>query len=74
VDLRGVDQYLADLAILIQNLNAGTHRQIVELANLPDDVRGFGHVKEASLVRTEAKRKTLLAQLTQRLAPRVDAH
>lgn len=68
------DQYLADLAIWVQNLSSATHRQIVELANLPDDVRGFGHVKEAALVRTEAKRKTLLAQLTQRLAPRVDAH
>jgi indolepyruvate ferredoxin oxidoreductase len=68
------DQYLADLPVWLQSLSASTHRQIVELANLPDDVRGFGHVKEASLVRTEAKRKTLLAQLTQRLAPRVDAH
>ncbi|MCZ8281000.1 MAG: indolepyruvate ferredoxin oxidoreductase family protein [Aquidulcibacter sp.] len=68
------DQYFADLPVWLQSLSASTHRQIVELANLPDDVRGFGHVKEASLVRTEAKRKTLLAQLTQRLAPRVDAH
>jgi len=68
------NQYLADLPVWLLSLSASTHRQIVELANLPDDVRGFGHVKEASLVRTEAKRKTLLAQLTQRLAPRVDAH
>lgn len=68
------DQYLADVSIWLQNLNAGTHRQIVELANLPDEVRGFGHVKDAAMVRTEAKRKTLMAQLTQRLAPKVDAH
>jgi indolepyruvate ferredoxin oxidoreductase len=68
------DRYLADLPLWLKSLSAKTHRQIVELANLPDEVRGYGHVKEASLVRTEAKRKTLMAQLTQRLAPGVDAH
>jgi indolepyruvate ferredoxin oxidoreductase len=32
----------------------------MELANLPDDIRGFGHVKERNLKAAQARRATLL--------------
>ncbi len=33
----------------------------VELASLPEQIRGFGHVKEAVLEKVRAKRDALLA-------------
>jgi indolepyruvate ferredoxin oxidoreductase len=64
-----IDSYMADLDTLLAALGPGTHRQLVEIASLPDAIRGFGHVKEKALKDTEAKRATLLAQLARGAAP-----
>ena len=44
-----------------------TERQpiAVELARLPQSVRGFGHVKERNHVAAEAKQQRLLAEFEQ---------
>jgi indolepyruvate ferredoxin oxidoreductase len=49
-----VDELLANLAPEKQGL-------AVELASLPEEIRGFGHVKEAALAKVGAKRDELLA-------------
>ena len=38
-------------------------RQALELANYPDDIRGYGHINEKSVKAMEQKRETLLKQL-----------
>ena len=60
-DLR--DTYLADLEILLATLSPTTAKTITEIARLPDEVRGFGHVKAASVVTMRAKRDVLMAGL-----------
>ena len=48
-----------DLATTLTGENYG---RAVELAKLPEEVRGFGHVKMANVERYEAKKAALLAQ------------
>ncbi len=43
-------------------LNAANHGTAVALASLPDDIRGFGHVKANNLKAARSRWQTLLAQ------------
>jgi indolepyruvate ferredoxin oxidoreductase len=45
---------------LLAGLNAKTIANAVELANLPEQVRGFGHVKEAAVEKFRAEKARLL--------------
>jgi indolepyruvate ferredoxin oxidoreductase len=47
---------------IVERLAPGNHATAVELARLPLEIRGFGHVKEANRVRAEAKQASLLAR------------
>jgi indolepyruvate ferredoxin oxidoreductase len=60
---RLVADYFALVQRLAANLRAETLPTATELANLPDMVRGFGHVKAASIARYEARRAELLSRL-----------
>lgn len=59
-------QLIADYFALVTELSAGldtaNHALAVELAGLPDMVRGFGHVKLASITKFEKRRTDLLAK------------
>jgi indolepyruvate ferredoxin oxidoreductase len=44
------DTYLATLYTLASGLTAKNHALAVALAEVPDDIRGYGHVKDASVV------------------------
>jgi indolepyruvate ferredoxin oxidoreductase len=57
------DRYLADLDGWLDALSPATHKTLVELASLPDQIRGFGHVKEASVAVSDAKRAVLMGGL-----------
>ena len=46
---------------LIQNLSHENHALAVELARLPIDIRGFGHVLEANYRKVKAREAELLA-------------
>ncbi|HXV25682.1 MAG TPA: indolepyruvate ferredoxin oxidoreductase family protein [Alphaproteobacteria bacterium] len=46
---------------LIQDLNHDNHALAVEIARLPLDIRGFGHVQEANLARVKAREAELVA-------------
>ncbi|MGC8476243.1 MAG: indolepyruvate ferredoxin oxidoreductase family protein [Acetobacteraceae bacterium] len=61
-------QYEADIRAAIGTLSAATRERATELASLPDRVRGFGPVKEASLTEALARREALLAAPAERLA------
>jgi len=47
---------------LLGGLGSLNHSLAVRLASLPDDIRGYGHVKDAHLARARRKQQDLLAQ------------
>jgi indolepyruvate ferredoxin oxidoreductase len=58
---RLVDEYVATLDELLQGLTRDNAALAAEIASLPEQIRGFGHVKEAHLAKAKAKREQLLA-------------
>ncbi|WP_374651466.1 indolepyruvate ferredoxin oxidoreductase family protein [Dongia sp.] len=63
---RAERQMIADyeelMDALIGKLTAANHATAVALASLPEQVRGFGHVKEAAIARAASQRAALLAK------------
>ena len=57
-----IARYEADLGRLIGELDAGRLPIAIELARLPDEIRGYGHVKAAAMQRAAEKREALLAR------------
>ena len=58
-----IGEYEAIVDEILVHLSPGNHAIAVELALLPLEIRGFGHVKEANRVRVKAKETALLARL-----------
>ncbi|MGD9617574.1 MAG: indolepyruvate ferredoxin oxidoreductase family protein [Alphaproteobacteria bacterium] len=56
-----------------RGLSPENHPVAVELARLPLDIRGFGHVKEANLTRAKAKEADLLARFRAPSSPALAA-
>jgi indolepyruvate ferredoxin oxidoreductase len=61
-----IAQYEKDIAEIITRLPNGNYGLLVELARVPDLVRGFGPVKEANLEKAADKRRVVLEQLNTR--------
>ncbi len=40
-----IDQYLASIEEVLQTLDAGNHAAAVEIARIPELIKGYGHVK-----------------------------
>jgi indolepyruvate ferredoxin oxidoreductase len=62
-------EYEAVLVEIGRALTPENHAIAVELARLPQEIRGFGHVKEANLRQAKAKEAVLLAQFRSPPAP-----
>jgi indolepyruvate ferredoxin oxidoreductase len=60
-----IDQYAADLHTVLAALRPDTLNTAVALAELPEQIRGFGPVKDANRTKAEVRRTQLLAQLSQ---------
>jgi indolepyruvate ferredoxin oxidoreductase len=58
-----IEQYIADLRAALPELRPETLATVIELASLPDTIRGFGPVKDSARSKAEAKRQALLAAL-----------
>jgi indolepyruvate ferredoxin oxidoreductase len=58
---------------LIAGLDASNHALAVEIASLPEQIRGYGHVKDAHLAKAMPKWDALLAQWRNPQAARVAA-
>ncbi len=56
-----VEDYGALLDEVVAKLEPATHALAVELASVPERIRGFGHVKERHLAEAKAKEAELLA-------------
>ena len=62
VERRLIAEYEAILDEIERALSPENHETAVELARLPLEIRGFGHVKEANLKRVKAREAELLAR------------
>jgi indolepyruvate ferredoxin oxidoreductase len=56
-----VGQYRACIEELLPALAAGNLAQAAEIARLPEEIRGYGHVKERHLAAARAKWDKLMA-------------
>jgi len=58
-DLALIAEYEADLEEMLTCLESRNHSTAIELASLPEHIRGFGHVKAASLVKVRDRQQQL---------------
>jgi indolepyruvate ferredoxin oxidoreductase len=61
LERRLIAEYEAILDEILARLSPANHALAVDLASLPLEIRGFGHVKEASLAGVKAKEAAILA-------------
>jgi indolepyruvate ferredoxin oxidoreductase len=57
-----IDEYRLMIEALLPTLSGANHARAVALANLPQQVRGFGHVKQKTIDHFRAEKTRLLAQ------------
>ena len=60
LERRLISEYEALIDEILAGLSPGNHEVAVELASLPAEIRGFGHVKEANLAHVKARQEVLL--------------
>jgi indolepyruvate ferredoxin oxidoreductase len=59
-----IGEYEATVAALLQGLSRDNHALAVEIASLPESIRGYGHIKARSVETARKKREELLARYT----------
>jgi indolepyruvate ferredoxin oxidoreductase len=57
-----IGEYEATIEDLLQGLTRDNHALAVEIASLPESIRGYGHLKAKSVAAARAKREELLAR------------
>ncbi|MPM90718.1 hypothetical protein SDC9_137840 [bioreactor metagenome] len=57
-----IQEYRASIEEVLKSLNARNLPLAVDIARIPEDIRGYGHVKERHLKAARAKWQGLLAQ------------
>ncbi|MDB5895854.1 MAG: indolepyruvate ferredoxin oxidoreductase, partial [Rhodoferax sp.] len=60
-----IGEYRSSIAAILPALNAANHATAVEIARIPEQIRGYGHVKERNLVQARARWSTLTAEFAQ---------
>jgi indolepyruvate ferredoxin oxidoreductase len=58
-------EYRADIEAVLGGLHASNHDVAVDLARLPEQIKGFGHVKERNLAAARSRREALQTQWRQ---------
>jgi indolepyruvate ferredoxin oxidoreductase len=56
-----IDEYFATVDELLAGLNRDNHALAVEIAAVPEHIRGYGHIKEEHLADARKRREELLA-------------
>jgi indolepyruvate ferredoxin oxidoreductase len=57
-----IEQYRASLDEVVNKLNAGNHALAVSIARIPEDIRGYGHVKARHLAAAQKTWDGLMVQ------------
>jgi indolepyruvate ferredoxin oxidoreductase len=60
-----IADYEAMVETLIARLTPATHGLTVEIASIPEKIRGFGHVKEKSIAEAKTREAELMARLVE---------
>jgi indolepyruvate ferredoxin oxidoreductase len=60
-----IEEYVGLIRKILPEVSQSNHATVVEIASLPDGIRGFGHIKERSIVATDKRREELLTVLSQ---------
>jgi indolepyruvate ferredoxin oxidoreductase len=58
---RLIGEYEASIAELLERLDGENHKLAVEIAGVPEHIRGFGHIKHRHLNEAKKKEAGLLA-------------
>src|SRR5262249_23719111 len=61
-----IAEYEQTVEQLIATLNPQNHATAVQIASLPDEIRGFGHIKKRNVEAARRKRQELLQRFTAR--------
>jgi indolepyruvate ferredoxin oxidoreductase len=56
-----IDEYFATLDELLAKLDRNNHALAVEIATIPEHIRGYGHIKDAHLAKARARWDELMA-------------
>ncbi|QKH35223.1 indolepyruvate ferredoxin oxidoreductase family protein [Achromobacter pestifer] len=59
-----IREYRETLSAILSKLNRGNLERAVALASLPEEIRGYGHVKEAAMERAALRREDLLKEFS----------
>ncbi|WP_447917616.1 indolepyruvate ferredoxin oxidoreductase family protein [Achromobacter aegrifaciens] len=59
-----IREYRETLTAILSKLNRGNLERAVALASLPEEIRGYGHVKEAAMERAALRREELLKEFS----------
>ena len=57
-----IEDYRAAIESLLPTLSKDNHGLAVEIASLPEEIRGFGYVKDSAVKKTRAKWESLVGQ------------
>jgi indolepyruvate ferredoxin oxidoreductase len=68
-----IAEYLAMIDEFCTSLDSGRHQAAMQLARLPEEIRGFGHVKERNMAAAQTKRERLLDAYRARTVERESA-
>jgi indolepyruvate ferredoxin oxidoreductase len=66
LELQLIDDYEQNLAYVLKQLSADNYRSAVALAELPEQIRGYGHVKARSVAKVREQAVQLRDRLQQR--------
>jgi indolepyruvate ferredoxin oxidoreductase len=57
-----IGEYEQTVAALLEGLNQGNHALALEIASLPEHIRGFGHIKARSVEAARRRQAELIAR------------
>jgi len=57
-----IGEYRAAIEEVVSGLDAGNHALALEIASLPEQIRGYGHVKDRNLAAARTRWSDLLAK------------
>jgi indolepyruvate ferredoxin oxidoreductase len=66
---RLIGEYIDTMTEVLGKLSLQNHAMAVQIAALPEQIRGFGHVKEKNLQRVKTREASLLANFRKPAAP-----
>lgn len=62
------DEYFGMLEFCLEKWDSKNEKTIIDLLNLPENIKGFGPVKHENFIETKKQERTLLAKLNQKVS------